>query len=251
MSDVFEEVEEGLRHERLTRFWRRYRWLVYGLAGALVIGTAARGLWEQYRAGAVDSRVRAFEAARADLDARRYEPAIAALEPLAAGSSEIAPLAASLLAGARLEGMGDVAGAVAALETVMNGEDASLAAEARLKIAYLRADSMSLSELETFLQPLMKRSDAFEMLAIELIAGKAYATGDFVRARREFGFLRISPNAPRGVQVRAENALAVIPRPPAEDAPAEDAPDAEASDNPPVSDPAGEPATQPNSGSPQ
>ena len=70
---------------------------------------------------------------------------------------------------------------------------------------------MSLAELESLLAPLLAEEGPVSALALELIAAKAYEEGDFARARKEFAFLQVAPNAPQGVITRAGAALAVIP----------------------------------------
>ena len=219
MSDVFEEVEESLRHEKASALWRKYGWVVIGLAALIVIATLVVNLMNYFGEQARDDRTREFEAARTALLDGDYETAIDGLEPLAMSEESIAPLAASYLARARLEGEGDVEAAAAALERAMTTGDEVMSDISRVKLAYLRADAMSLEELEALLDPLMKRDNAMEAVALEVIAAKAYAVGDYTRARAEYGFLKISPNAPAGVKRRAENALLVIPR----SAPAESA----------------------------
>ena len=41
MSDIFDEVGEDLRRDRLTGLWKRYGWVLYVVAGLIVAGTAA------------------------------------------------------------------------------------------------------------------------------------------------------------------------------------------------------------------
>jgi len=215
LSDVFEEVEESLRQEKASDLWRKYGWIVIGLAALIVIATLVVNLVNYFGEQAEDARTRQFETARTALLEGDYTAAIDGLEPLAMSDDAIAPLAASYLARARIEGQGDIDAAARALERAMQTGDAVMSDISRVKLAYLKADEMSLEELETLLDPLMKRDNAMEAVALEIIAAKAYAVGDYTRARAEYGFLNISPNAPGGVKRRAENALSVIPRAPA------------------------------------
>ena len=57
-------------------------------------------------------------------------------------------------------------------------------------------------------------------LSRELVAAKAYATGDVARARTEYNRLKFDAAAPAGVVQRAEIALAAIPVAAEEPAPA-------------------------------
>ena len=40
MSDIFEEVDESLRQDRMETLWKRYQWVVYGAAALLVAAVA-------------------------------------------------------------------------------------------------------------------------------------------------------------------------------------------------------------------
>jgi len=245
LSDVFEEVEESLRQDKASALWRKYGWVVIGLAALIVIATLVFNLVGYFREQAEDARTRQFEAARTALNEADYTAAIEGLEPLAMSEEAIAPLAASYMARARIEGEGDVEAAAAALERAMATGDEVMSDISRVKLAYLRADTMTLEELEALLDPLMKRDNAMEAVALEIIAAKAYAVGDYTRARAEYGFLKISPNAPGGVKQRAENALLVIPRgAPADSDSAETGPDAEAAPDEEEAGAAGPDATE-------
>ncbi|MEL6323695.1 MAG: hypothetical protein AAFQ84_05640, partial [Pseudomonadota bacterium] len=124
-------------------------------------------------------------------------------------------LAGHLLAQVVYEGNGDVQAAIARLEDVVSAQEGEgvLSDLALLKTGYLAAENASLSDLETRLAPLIEKEGAFGALALELIAAKAFADGDLVRAREEFGYLRFAANVPPGVVQRAEQALSVIPLP--------------------------------------
>ena len=219
MSDVFEEVEESLRQDKLLNFWLKIRWWAIGLAVLMVLGTLVHGLYGQYTERQIDTRTRSFEAALAALEARDYPTAISGFEALANSGTSIAPLAASYLAQARIDGEGDVEAASRALQIAIDGDDKTLSDLSRIKLAYLRADTAELAELETLLRPLLNQGNQMEAMALEVIAAKAYATGDFTRARKEYGYLQISPNSPVDLKQRAEQALSVMP--PATDAAAE------------------------------
>jgi len=242
LSDVFEEVEESLRQEKASDLWRKYGWIVIGLAALIVIATLVVNLMNYFAEQAEDARTRQFETARTALLEGDYTAAIEGLEPLAMSEEAIAPLAASYLARARIEGQGDVEAAAAALERAMATGDEVMSDISRVKLAYLKADEMSLADLEALLDPLMKRDNAMEAVALEIIAAKAYAVGDYTRARAEYGFLNISPNAPGGVKRRAQNALSVIPRAPAGEGATDDA---EAPSSPDAADASG-PAPAPS-----
>ncbi len=216
MSDIFEEVEEGLRQDRATQLWQRFGPFVWAL-GLLIIGAVGvREYMIVQNAKADQENIQAFEAARTKLINNEYAAAQTELQALVNAETKISPLAAHLLARAYYEGSGDPATAANILEaTAGAGLDANGPIErlALLKAAYLRADSMNLSELEAFLGDMPTENSSLGVLALELIAAKALKEGDFERARKDFSYLRFAPNAPPGVLQRAEVAISVIPSP--------------------------------------
>lgn len=211
MADIFEEVEEGLRQDRLTVLWKRYGIFAY-MAGALLIGGVALNEYLKVQSErTTEQNASRLEAALTDVDARNYETATTQLTTLV--GEDIAPstVAAHYLAGVRLDGNGDAAAASAVLEGVVGEAEDPSEKLALIKAAYLKADAMTRDELTGFLTPLSEDDGPFGALASELIAAKALQEGDVDFARREFNFLRLAQNVPPGVMRRAEQALETLP----------------------------------------
>ncbi len=211
MADIFEEVEEGLRQDRLTVLWKRYGILAY-LAGALVIGGVALNEYLKVQSEqTIERNASRLEAALTEVDARNYETAATQLTTLV--GEDIAPstIAAHYLAGVRLDGNGDAAAAADVLQGVVGDAEDPSEKLALIKAAYLKADTMSREELAGFLVSLSEDDGPFGALASELIAAKALQEGDIEFARREFNFLRLAQNVPPGVMRRAEQALETLP----------------------------------------
>lgn len=214
MSDIFEEVDESLRQDKIETAWKRYRLFVYGGA-ALLIGAVALNEFvlhphfTQIRA----DRAKAFEQAATQLTDGDYADAEAGFRELVEEGSNLSPLAANYLAQTLYEGSGDAAGAAEVLQAAGNPEGTPFERVALLKAAYARADTLSLTELETLLGDLKEEETGLGALARELIAAKAYAEGDAARARTAYNRLKFDAAAPQGVVRRAEIALAAIPVP--------------------------------------
>lgn len=212
MSDIFEEVEEEVRKDKLSELWRRYGFLVW-LAALGIVGYVAFTEWSAYRATQIqETRMAAFESALDALDAGNYEAAQAELTALVDADTALSPLASHYLARARLEGGGDVDGAIAALNGVADADGRAFEQLALLKSVYLRGESMTLEEMERELAPLTQLETPLGALAQEAIAAKAYTAGDYARARQMLSRLRLSAYAPQGLVQRATIALDAIPR---------------------------------------
>lgn len=246
MSDIFEEVEESLRQDKAANLWKRFGPIVW-VIGILIIGTVGYREWSVGQAArATEARIIQFEDARAKLEEGDYAAAQTGFETLANSGTDIAPLAAQFLARSYYEGNGDVSGAADVLELVA-GIDTPMQKLALLKAAYLRADTLDLAGLESFLGALPSEPTAFGALALELIAAKALREGDLDRARQEFSYLRFAPNAPQGVVQRAETTLTVIPAADVADEPVEGGqadPVEPASDSSELSDAPGDPTQE-------
>lgn len=213
MSDIFEEVEEEVRKDRLAELWRRYGIIVWLLAGALVLGVAFHEYRQARQADALQARMETFETAREALNTGDYEGAIAGFEELVDEDTRLSPMAAHFLAQAIIAGGGDRARAAAVLSQAGEDDDAAFAKLARLKEAYLRSEQMTLDEASALLSGLAEEETPLGALAGEVIASKAFEAGEIARARRMFNRLRFAAYAPSGLAQRAQVALDAMPRP--------------------------------------
>ncbi|MEM1106180.1 MAG: tetratricopeptide repeat protein [Pseudomonadota bacterium] len=212
MADIFEEVEEEVRKDRLGDLWRRFGWIVW-LAAILIVGFVGFSEWRSGQVAAERAaQSSALDAALQALEEGDYAAAQASFQDMVDAGTPLSPLAAHLLAEARLVGGGDPEGAVAALALVADAEGSPYAQLALLKSVYLRAETMDLANMETELAPLIATETQLGALAEEVLAAKAFAEGDFARARRDYNRLMIAANAPAGLRQRARIAVDAIPR---------------------------------------
>lgn len=236
MADIFEEVEEEVRKDKLGELWQRYGWIVW-LTAVAIVGFVAFSEW---RSSQLDSQNRArvaeLNSALTALEDGNYGEAQAQLQAIVDADTQLSPLAANLLAQARLVGSGDRDGAARALAEVAEADGQAYQQLALLKSVYLRAESMTLADMEAELSALIATESQLGALAEELLAAKAFSEGDFARARRDYNRLMIAVNAPAGLQQRARIALDAIPRASAEPdpvpSPEPEAPDAPTSEDP-------------------
>ena len=216
MSDIFDEVEESIRQDKMEGLWKRYRPFIYG-AAALLVGAVAlnefvlRPQAEQAR----NERALAFETALNLLENDQYVEAEAAFRELAEGNGKIAPLAAQYLAQTQYEGGGDATSATRTLSAAAAVEGSPYERLSILKTAYFSVDTQSMQDLEATLGSLVEDEGPLGALARELVAAKAFETGETARARQMFNRLRFDAAATGGVKRRAEIALEAIPPAPA------------------------------------
>lgn len=98
MADLFHDVDEALRRERMERFWREHGGLLISAVAALVVGTGVFSVYKNHRAGQQETQTEALQAALESADPAK------ALESFAA---QDAPEGLRTLA--RLTAAGDLA----------------------------------------------------------------------------------------------------------------------------------------------
>lgn len=212
MSDIFTEVDEGIRQEKLAIWWSRWRPFVYGSVIVLVGSVAINEFVVRPQSEAAQAaRALELENAVKALEEGQYEEAQAAFQAIVDAETKLSPLAAHYLAQVQLEGGGDAEAAAATLAAIGGTEGGPYERVALLKAAYFRADALTMPELEATLGTLVTEDTALGALARELIAAKAFSTGDIARARAEYNRLKFDAAAPQGVVQRAEIALDAIP----------------------------------------
>jgi hypothetical protein len=209
LTEIFREIDEELRYEKLQRLWRRYRVVIIALVAGLILGTAGYVGWKDYAEKQAQERARAFAAA---LDAAAQPDdaaALAALDAVAAGSDGYAALARLQKAAVELRS-GNTAGAVAVYESL--AADTSVEATFRdLAVVLLAVNSLDTGEPDEIiarLAPLTADSNAWRHSARELTALLMLRKGDTAGARDLLTALSADVAAPAGLRQRAEELLA-------------------------------------------
>lgn len=209
MTEIFREIDEELRLEKLQRVWRRYGVLIVALAAGAVLGTAGYVGWQSYTEAQEKERGRAFTAALEQSAQADAEAALAAFEGLTDGSDAYAALAQLQQAGLELRS-GDTAAANALYEAL--ADDASTQAPFRdLAVILLALNSIDTADpdaLTARLAPLAAPDNPWRYSAQELTALLALRKGDTARAREILTALTADAGAPAGARQRAEELLA-------------------------------------------
>jgi hypothetical protein len=210
VTDIFQEVEEDVRREKLEQIWRQYGAYIIGAAAVLVLATAALTAWRAYESREQAGRARAFMEATALLEKNPSE-AVKAFETLAAKSGSYAVLARFREADALLK-QGERQKAAALYDDIAADSSAQsrLRELATLKSAYLGADTMSLADLRARLAPLTRADGAWRHLARELLAFAALKDGEKDSAITDFRKLSDDSTAPDGIRSRAVTMLGVL-----------------------------------------
>jgi hypothetical protein len=216
VTDAFEEVEEKLREERYVTLLKAYGpWAAAGLV-AILAGVGAYLAFDHHTTRSARDHSDEFAAAQA-LSARGdLAGAKAAFQAIADdGPSIYQTLTEMELASVKVA-EGDLQGAIAAFDAAAEStKDPIVRDSARLRAAYLVADTQDFQAVEARVAPLLEAEGPIRAFAQELLAIEAWEAGDVERARTIFQALSLDLSAPEPVRSRAEGlAMAVLGPPP-------------------------------------
>jgi hypothetical protein len=212
VSDIFQEVDEEVRRERLEKLWKQYGNYIIA---ALVVVLACIGAWRAYiyweerkatEAGA------AYEAATTLADQGKHAEAQAAFAKLASEGTAGYRTLARFREAAQL-GLSDAKAAVAAYDALV--ADGSLGRTlqdlAAVRAGLLLVDTASYQELRTRLEPLTAADRPFRHSARELLAFGAWRAGDNAAANQWINAVYSDPETPGGIRNRIDMLAALLP----------------------------------------
>ena len=211
MADIFNEVDEEVRRERLQKLWDRYG--IYAIALAILI-IAGIGAWRGYewlQAKKAAAAGAAFESALSLSEAGKHAEAEAAFTQVAAEAPAGYRTLARLRAAAELAQV-KPADAVKAFNEL--AADSSLGATlqdlAAVRAGMLMVDSAPFSDMRQRLDPVSEPGRTFRHSARELLALSAWRNHDFTAARRYIDMIATDAETPAGARARAEVLSALI-----------------------------------------
>jgi hypothetical protein len=211
-EEFIREVDEELRRDRFAMLWRRYGAFVLSVAVLIVVGTAAKVGWDQWRQRERAAEALRFAGAERALAAGQGAEAAQQFAALAAeGGTGFAALARLKEAEAKL-GQKDEAGALTALDQLATttGDDPILRDLATLLAVERRLDKADPAELTKTLEPLAAGDSPWRHQARELLALTAIRAGDLDKARSLLGDLSREVGVAPSQQRRAAELLQAI-----------------------------------------
>ena len=200
MSDIFREVEEDVRREKLEKFWKAYGDYIIVLGAVIILGVAGFEFWQRYQANQRDNASIAFQAAQRITDPRQAAEAFADLAKTAPNGyrllSQMEQADSMLAAGQRQT-------AIDLYKEIANGDKGGVGSVARLRAAWAMADNSSHADLQAWLAPLQTTSSAWKPVADEILAYADYRDHDVAKAAQEFATLANDPATPGELRGRA------------------------------------------------
>jgi hypothetical protein len=211
VPDLFDEVQEDLRAERMQRLMKRYGGLLAGAALLVVLGVAGAQGWRWWQdRQAMQAAGEFLATAQAAAAPGAEDKAIAArFASLAATAPSGYATLARLRAAALLAEGGDRAAALAIWDSLSrDGSVEPLYRDLATLLWGLHAlDGGDLAAVESRLAPLATPDGAWRFSAAEVRALAAIRRGETEQARRGLAALAADQAAPEGVRQRATRLL--------------------------------------------
>lgn len=195
-ENIFSEVDEELRNERMRNMWRKYAPLVIGLALAVVLGVAAKEGWAYYQKSVSSKSSEQYFAA---IDFVEQDNVVAAQEALNIvineGSGKY-PILAQFRQAALLLSEGKNQQAVAAYDALATSlSEKRLRDLALLFAANALVDSGDVAEVNARIGGFIASDNSLRIMAEEILGLTYYAKGDLDKARETFARILLNPQA--------------------------------------------------------
>jgi hypothetical protein len=212
VTDIFQEVDEDLRRDRIGELWKKYGLQVIAAFVAVVIVAAGVVAWKAYRAStarAASLKYQEVMQAGENSTPKAPEERLSALDAI---TSKLTPgylvlarfdRAAALIEASRPDEAIKVLDSIADDTSV----DAALRDVAQIKAAFFRVEAVSFSEMKTKLAKLSAPDSAFRFSAAEILGYAAFRAGDLAAARTYYQSITSDLSAPSDIRQRADDML--------------------------------------------
>jgi hypothetical protein len=213
VSDIFREVDEDVRRERLQQLWERHSNLIVAAALLIVLAVGGWRGYEWWEAKKAAESGAAFEAAMSLVESGKQAEAQEAFSKLAENGSSGYRVLARFRTAAELTKT-DPAAAVQAYGVL--AADSSLGRTlqdlATIRGGLILVDSAPLADLTARLEPLTAANRPFRHSARELLALAAWRSGDQTAAKRWFDLIATDAETPAGTRSRMDVLMTLGPK---------------------------------------
>lgn len=211
MSDIFSEVDDEVRRERLQQLWDKYSIVIIAVAVLIVAGIGGWRGYEYWVAQKAAVAGAAFESAITLSEQGKHAEAQAAFAKVATEAPQGYAVLARFRAAAEFAQVKSE-DAVKAYDAL--AADKSLGSNwqdlAALRAGLLLVDSVPFADLRTRLEPLTEPTRVYRHSARELLALSAWRAGDATAARRYVNLIASDAETPPGARTRIEALSALL-----------------------------------------
>ncbi|KQX40824.1 hypothetical protein ASD04_18830 [Devosia sp. Root436] len=210
-DNIFREVDEELRSDRMRALWRRFAPYVIGAAVGVVAIVAVNEGWTWYHANnaaqSSDELYAAFDA----IDGGDLASAQNQLTALSVNGSGSYPVLAQFRKAGVLARQGDIAEAVAAYDELANTQSNPRLRELALVLgATLMVDTGTVADVESRVGSIAAEGSPLRNAAREALGLAQYKAGDFAAAQASFEAVVNDPMAQSNVRNRMGYYLAQL-----------------------------------------
>jgi hypothetical protein len=205
LSDIFHEVDEEVRREKLQQLWERHGNLIVAFALLIVLAVGGwRGYewWESQKAAESGA---AFEAAVTLAESGKQAEAQQAFAKLAKDGASGYRVLARFREAAELA-KADPAAAVKVYDALAADSSLGRAMQdlAAIRSGLIVVDTAPLADLSSRLEPLTAADRPFRHTARELLALGAWRAGDAAAAKKWFDLIASDLETPAGTRQRMD-----------------------------------------------
>ncbi len=201
MTDIFREVEEDVRREKLEKLWKAYGNYAVAALVLLFAGIAGWQVWERHDAQERAKVSDAFIAAQRITNPQTAASTFADIARTAPrGYAELARLSE---AGAMFAS-GQTGPAVDLYKQIAKDDNGPVGAVARLRAAWATADTASRKDLADLVKPLDQPGGPWRQSAQEVLAYADYRAMDTKGALAKYAILAADPESPDSLKRRAQ-----------------------------------------------
>ena len=211
-DQIFREVDEELRQERLQAIWNKYGTLIVGGVVALVCVVAGFIFWQNWQTSKRQDAGDRFVEALQLMGKGETEAANKIFSTLQADGPGGYELLASLHLAANKAKKGETAQAEVIYKKILQNPSADkiMTDYAKLNLALLKLDGASFEETKTALSTFLDEKAAWRGTALEVIALSALKEKNLDEARKYFSQIVTDRASPAALKRRAQTMLDVI-----------------------------------------
>jgi hypothetical protein len=210
VSDIFREIDEEVRRERVKQLWERYSNVIIAVALLVIVGVGGWRLYQWWEAKQAAEAGRQFEAAVLLSEQGKHGEAAAAFTKIATeGTAGYRTLARFRTA--QELATHDAQAAVKAYDSLATDRSIGQLLQdlAEVRAALILADTAPYEELRARLEPLTANDRPFRHMARELLALSAWRAGDQTASRRWIDLILTDAQTPSNIRTRVEMLMAL------------------------------------------
>ena len=214
MGDIFREVDEDLRRERLERLWKRYGKFVITAAVLVVVGVGGWKIWTSQQRSRHLAEGMKFYNAELLLKQGKVKEADTAFAAIADEDSSGYGILARFNAASIRADAGDAKAAISIYDALA-ADDSAPASLRNLALILgglqgLKVKSIDEAAIDAKLKPLTVAGNAYRFIALEILAAAAQRAGDSAKAIKLYKQIVDDADAPVGIRSRASQMVNIL-----------------------------------------